>query len=321
MAPQPKTDYESTLKRVKANIRDKRAVQNRDLDILMNGDKGVLADIIEQIEDVLSASVDLKYHRHVRKSTNAIDKMPATPKHPISDNSGAESSKRRTTEIIWTGKQDTRFKLQTIELETIEDASDNSKIAIGVARSDPEPRRVMVASFDSYGKLNINAINVSSDGKQFQIPEGMYEKIEITIPINIQPSKLMELVEFRTEIDTDNLVYSIRQYVWDQLIERGLRMQTMGWNGPNEDFQRFPERGREMRQLAADVKITDPCGFMSYRKTDTGRELMLTAIRFGKFRESKELEELKTYLSNPTEDPATAILMYNNARMIIDSTF
>jgi hypothetical protein len=322
MAPAANLDYETTLKRVKSKIRAGLPVLNRDLDILSKGNAHVLSDLIGKIEEY--SEVDPKYKPGKK---NKIP-MPATPKdlkrHTSDDTKS--SAKRRikaSGDIEWTGKQDIRFRLQTKQTEIVTYSEDDRKIAIGITRHDPEPKRVMVASFNDDGNLILEPINVSSDGKQFTLPEGVYEDFEFEMFIDDTLNELKDMVEFRTEINTESnrLMYTVRQYVWDQLIERGIPVHTMGWSEPNYDYRQCPDRSREMKQLQIDIEKKDPCGFMTYRNADTGRQILLTAARMGAYRESTEVEDLMQYLANPTDDQETAMEMYNRARGIIDNTF
>lgn len=179
----------------------------------------------------------------------------------------------------------------------------------------------MVASFDTFGDLLLEVINVSLDGKQFRLPENTYNDFCINIEIDFSLKRLSGLIKFRTEISTEKLVTLIRCYVWNKVIDRGINLRTMGWSALNTDYMRFPERAREIRQIQLDTKMIDLVGFMEYRSRDVGKDLMLTALRFGEFIELDTLKALKQYLGNPAQDNDTAIKMYNNTQDIITTVY
>jgi hypothetical protein len=260
MAPAPKLDYDRTLKRVRTNIRDKRPIQDRDLDILQQGSANTFADIIREIEK--TTPVAAKYHSKKRKNDSISAHTPAkklfgtpafkTPAPSTDKGKGKTESEHESddesSEIEWTGREDPRFKLQTKELGMVEENYD-SMIPIGIAKHDPEPKRVIAAQFTTYGNLSIEVIDIASDGRQFK-PTAKYGTIEFGIKYNADAKFILKIVELRTEIKSGpKLANSIRSFVWDELADRNKKILRMGWSDPNEDVRRYPERAREMRQL------------------------------------------------------------------------
>ena len=71
---------------------------------------------------------------------------------------------------------------------------------------------MIVALFNNDRNLILELINVLLDGKQFILLEGVYEDFKSEILIRVSVKELKEIVEFRTEINTEDirLMYSVR---------------------------------------------------------------------------------------------------------------
>jgi hypothetical protein len=357
MAPAPKLDYMSTHKRVRANIRDNREIQSRDLDILMNRNKDTFADIIDKMEEN-GQSVDAKYHR-AAKGKGKGPMMPRLNASPLSiaypplsedpfnnDQSPfpqrapkrkidltAESPKPRkrqsamvndtlTTEApanIWTGKQSTRFKLAVEEVETISDSAYGERVAIGLAKHDPEPKRIIAAGFNS-ARMTITAINISSDGRQFNAQPDRYETIDYNLSPDGNMGQIINIVDLRIELKDCTQMREVRTYVWNELMNQGVDHRQMGWSDANDDCRRFPNRMAEMAQLKRDMTLQDPCGYTSYRNNVTGAQLIQTALQCAQWVGFEEADEMRAYMANPPTKPEEAIKVYNHALNVITRT-
>ena len=228
-------DHESTLERVKCNIRDGRSIAERDLDILNQGDIESFNTIIDKMTAV-GITIDPKYKRKdggkgKRKLTPAqpkptpkSTKKRKTTKDDKADEEESESEDSDSNDHVeWTERQDPRFVIQTKKHVIIQSQAMDSKVAIGVNKNDPEPQRIIVAQFLDSGSLLTEAVNISCEGNQFKAKSGL-AKYKHYVPLEYEIQILIDLIEFREEINstvTGLLMHHIRTYVWDELIERG----------------------------------------------------------------------------------------------------
>jgi hypothetical protein len=324
MAPPPDLGHTATMKRIKTNIRDKRTIKNRDLDIMQEGDSESFNQILELMDNA-GIIVNPKYRTSGSKASASASASKVKPpsskrKRPeVVEVDESESDMIEVNQVKWTGKQDKRFIIQTQEEKVTSFNDMDYDIAIGVNKMDPEPQRIVVASFDTRGYLKIEAISISSEGKEFEAHTG-YKTLSFTIGLQQDTGKLKQQIEFRKEIDTATLMHSMRRFVWNELIQRGNDPTYYGWSDPNDDVAKQADRGRELVILRKELKATDSFGFMTYRKQEHGKQILQSALQLAAITTEpfQEIVDLKLYLSNPTDTEEYAVQLYESARIVID---